>query len=68
MTLSLSRTDRITCSPRGHSQRVTLVTYLEIWKQRRALARLDINALKDLGISQNDARREAARPFWDLPF
>ena len=33
--------------------------------QRRALARLDDEALKDIGVSRADATREAKRPFWD---
>ena len=35
--------------------------------ERRALARLDQRALKDLGIPVSDAMQEAARPVWDLP-
>jgi uncharacterized protein YjiS (DUF1127 family) len=36
-------------------------------RQRRALqelAKLDNHLLKDLGLSQDDALREAAKPFW----
>jgi len=33
--------------------------------QRRRLATLSHEALHDLGISREDAMREAARPFWD---
>ena len=32
--------------------------------QRRVLARLDDDALRDIGISRSDAAREAAKPFW----
>lgn len=37
------------------------------YRQRRALARLDDNALVDLGISRADAEAEAKRPLWDVP-
>ena len=36
-------------------------------RQRRALAALDVSRLRDLGLSAEDARIEAARPFWDVP-
>ncbi|PHQ98641.1 MAG: hypothetical protein COB39_08310 [Marinosulfonomonas sp.] len=35
--------------------------------QRRALRQLDSAALADLGLSYADAKREAGRPFWDVP-
>jgi uncharacterized protein YjiS (DUF1127 family) len=43
---------------------------LRIWnarsRQRRALARLvdDFHLLKDIGVSQEEALREAEKPFW----
>ncbi|WP_204115717.1 DUF1127 domain-containing protein [Shimia biformata] len=36
-------------------------------RQRRQLARLDDAALKDMGITRADARREAQRAAWDVP-
>jgi len=38
-----------------------------IWRQRRALSRLDADALRDIGISRTEAETEARRPFWDAP-
>ena len=35
--------------------------------QRRALSHLDVYLLNDLGVSPEEARREAARPVWDAP-
>ncbi len=35
--------------------------------QRRALRQLDSAALTDLGLTYADAKREANRPFWDVP-
>lgn len=40
---------------------------LALSRQRRQLAALDATRLADLGLSAQDARREAARPFWDAP-
>ncbi|MEO0567416.1 MAG: DUF1127 domain-containing protein [Pseudomonadota bacterium] len=36
------------------------------FRQRRALSRLDDAALYDIGISRQDAEKEAKRAFWDL--
>lgn len=38
-----------------------------VWRQRRALERLDANALSDIGVTETEARAEARRPFWDAP-
>ena len=35
-------------------------------RSRRALARLDDQMLKDIGISRADAMRESERPMWDF--
>ena len=45
MTLSMSRTDCMATPEKAPSKPVTLFTYLDVWTQRRALARLDVNAL-----------------------
>nr|WP_319250103.1 DUF1127 domain-containing protein [uncultured Celeribacter sp.] len=39
----------------------------EIARQRRALANLSDEQLKDIGLSRADVEREAERPFWDAP-
>lgn len=45
-----------------------LVERVELWserhRQREALAALDGDALKDIGLSRADAAREADKPFW----
>lgn len=33
-------------------------------RQRRALARLDVHLLADIGIGRAEAARECAKPFW----
>ncbi|MCR8827099.1 DUF1127 domain-containing protein [Pseudosulfitobacter koreensis] len=40
---------------------------LGLWLSRRALARLDQAALDDIGVTAEDAHREASRPIWDVP-
>ncbi len=39
----------------------------ELSRQRRELAQLSDDLLKDIGLSRADALREANRPFWDDP-
>ena len=41
--------------------------YLALAAQRRALRKLDGTALKDLGLTREEALAEAARPIWDVP-
>ncbi len=43
------------------------LTCLDVARQRRQLLALDDKALKDIGISRNDALREANSFFWDIP-
>ncbi len=43
------------------------LTCLDVARQRRQLLALDEWALKDIGISQSEARNEANRGFWDIP-
>lgn len=44
-----------------------LMDYIALWRQRRALAAMDARQLADIGITRDQARTEAARPFWDVP-
>ncbi|MES9871064.1 MAG: DUF1127 domain-containing protein [Sedimenticola sp.] len=39
----------------------------QLTRQRRQLAQLSDDQLRDIGISRSDAQREARRPFWDEP-
>ena len=36
-------------------------------RQRRMLAELDAIRLRDIGVTPEQARDEASRPFWDAP-
>lgn len=49
------------------AQRKTLWSYLDLYRQRRALERLDSHLLRDIGISTTEAKAEANRPIWDAP-
>lgn len=44
----------------------SLFAMIAVYRQRRHLARLDDAALNDIGVSRDEAEREASRPFWDL--
>jgi len=44
-----------------------ILRWRELARQRRELARLSDEMLKDIGISRVDALRESKRPFWDEP-
>nr|WP_245544296.1 DUF1127 domain-containing protein [Oceanicola granulosus] len=60
----------MTASPAVRSARAPrlgLADYLALYRQRRALARLDARALADIGVSDLEARSEAQRPLWDVP-
>lgn len=56
-------TEGTACRPK----RPSLHRILTLRKQRRALARLTPEQLRDIGVSMEDAQVEAARRFWDLP-
>ena len=40
---------------------------LTLLRQRQKLSKLDDAALRDIGVSRADARREAQRAVWDAP-
>ena len=44
-----------------------LLTMLSVRRERRALNALDKSLLQDIGLTPEQARREAARSVWDLP-
>ena len=44
-----------------------LARWQALRQQRRALAGLETHHLRDLGLTPEEARREALRPFWDGP-
>ena len=59
-----------TCSaalPRPVHRKTGLMGYINLYRQRRALAALDDTRLADLGLSRRDAEVEASRPVWDAP-
>lgn len=42
----------------------TLVLYRHRYRSRKALARLNNSQLSDIGLTKEEAREEADRPFW----
>ncbi|KPB83212.1 Uncharacterized protein AC504_4295 [Pseudomonas syringae pv. maculicola] len=55
--------------PAGHAQpgKALVWRWLELHRQRRYLAQMSDDTLKDLGLSRADIQQEAERPFWDDP-
>lgn len=47
--------------------RFSLATLLDVWRSRRALARLDADRLDDIGLTPDRAAKEATKPVWDVP-
>lgn len=51
----------------GKGLLATLWRWYELRRQRRQLASLSDDALKDIGLSRADIQQEAERPFWNDP-
>lgn len=49
------------------STRPGIFARFRIARQRRQLGQLDAHLLKDIGLTDDAARAEARRPFWDAP-
>ncbi|OWU86558.1 hypothetical protein ATO6_07170 [Oceanicola sp. 22II-s10i] len=43
------------------------LSLLGLHQSRQCLSRLDDALLRDIGISREDAHKEARRPIWDVP-
>ncbi|MCI2400518.1 DUF1127 domain-containing protein [Aliiroseovarius subalbicans] len=56
-----------TQKPRMLSPLTWLADAIAVRRQRNKLVRLDDAALRDIGLSYRDARREARKPIWDVP-
>jgi len=54
-------------SRKGASLLARVFTLQAIWTERKKLASLDPDRLRDLGITPDEARREAKRAAWDAP-
>ena len=55
-----------TTSPR-RSLFARLTSMLTVRAERRRLAELDDATLRDIGLTRDQALREALRPIWDVP-
>ncbi len=64
LDITIAQHARRATSPKA---RFSLMRALDVWRSRRALARLDSAALEDIGIDRARAVREAAKPIWDVP-
>ena len=63
----ITRTAFFATAPRGLSVLKVFQKAHAIWRERRALARLDADGLHDIGRSAREAGIEARRPVWDAP-
>ena len=60
----------LTAAHISHPMRRTktgLMGYLDLYRQRRALAAMDESQLLDLGLTRAEALKEANRAIWDAP-
>ena len=64
-TAELSRFGAVAFSFSGIAQRLRL--WRDLAAERRALARLSEDQLRDMGVTADRADREAGRVFWDAP-
>lgn len=68
MTIRSAAIPQITsCTNQPRGLFYTLARMIEVQRQRTALAALDVSQLQDLGLTEQEARQEAARSMWDLP-
>ncbi len=44
-----------------------IAAWSAVARQRRQLAQLDAESLRDIGLTRDDVEIETARPFWDAP-
>ena len=44
-----------------------IATAFAVWRQRRNLAELPSYLRHDLGLTEDQVRRESRRPIWDVP-
>ena len=65
-------TDTSHCRPRTKATAkpgilARLLFWNRIWVERQALKDLEPHLLKDIGLTEDEARRESRRPSWDAP-
>lgn len=41
-----------------------LALWLALWRERRQLAELDSDGLRDIGLTRTNVRNECSKPFW----
>lgn len=56
-----------TCPRTSRAPFSRLLAMLAVRRERHALKALDATLLEDIGINRDAARREAAKPIWNLP-
>lgn len=54
-------------TPARRSVIATVLSMFRLRKSRADLRGLDPHLLRDIGLTEDDAKREADRPVWDVP-
>lgn len=62
-----TRTAYLVTAQRRKGLLSVFLTAYGIWRERRALTKLDSHALNDIGRTASEAGNEARRPVWDAP-
>lgn len=57
----------VSASAGGGFTLTRILGWIQVAAERRRLAELDDRMLRDIGVVREDAKVEAARPFWDVP-
>ena len=55
------------CAPQSPRRTLGLRAYFSLWKQRRALTRMEDWQKRDLGLSDTEIEAERRRAPWDAP-
>lgn len=67
LTFVLGVADRMPSAARRHPSLWTrIATWRRVARERRRLLELDPRLLADMGLTPEQAGREASRPFWDV--
>ncbi|MBU2980769.1 DUF1127 domain-containing protein [Lentibacter algarum] len=67
MTRALTNTHAIRATPAREVRSGWLSALLQTRKSRRALGALSAEQLRDIGLTQAQAKAESRRPAWDVP-
>ncbi len=64
---TLHKSTGLCTKPARRGWLLAVADMLAVARQRRHLSRLDTHQLRDIGLSEHQARTEAEKPIWDTP-